>query len=119
MEDHVLGCGESTSALKESHAASSANEGTALRQPASNIFPLHLSDEVAALHQSLVAFIYTVGVAAHVDRHTDDGANSSVHTWGVTSRGHDGDLLFGRHCGCSRCRRWAARMMMVGIDDRS
>lgn len=99
VKDHVL-CGrETTSALEEGLAASSADEGTALGQPASHVVPAHLLDEAAALNQTFVALVHTVRIAAHVDSHANNGTDNGVHAWGVTPRGHDGDLLLGRHVG--------------------
>jgi hypothetical protein len=57
------------------------------------------SDEIAALDQTLISLIDAEGITAHMQRHAHDSSDSSVHTRGVTSRGHDGDLLLGSH-GC-------------------
>jgi len=99
MGNEVLGGSKATLALIEGHAAGSADQGAALGEPATDVVPLHLPDQVAAADQAFVAFVDAVGIASQVYGHAYAGTHNSVHAGRVAARRHDGDLLLGRHLG--------------------
>lgn len=96
VEDHVFGGDHTSGALEEGGTTLGANEGTTQREPISDILPVKPLDHVTALDQTLISVVDTVRVAIEMDGRTDDGSNDGVHARGVTSRGHDGNLLLRR-----------------------
>ena len=95
VEYHVLGGRQTARALVKGHATSSPDQSAAFREVATHIVPFHLFDEVASTNQAFVALVDTVRIAAHVNCHADDSTDDGVHAGGVTSRGHDRNLLLG------------------------
>lgn len=97
LQYHVLGGKSSAGSLVKLHAPGGSDEGTTLGQVTSHIVPVGLAD--IAGNESLVSLVDAKGIAAHVNGGTDNRADNGIHAWRVTSGGHDGDLLLGRHGG--------------------
>jgi len=70
-------------------ATNRANECAAFGEKATDIFPLHLLDHVAAFDKAIVSLVDGKGLAIGVHGHADHSTHSSVHARGVTTGGHD------------------------------